>query len=144
MSIPNIVGGFIQITERVRADLNLDYAFANTLEIIDGELTGKVVGPIVSRERKRDLLESLCQGEGIALGQAIAIGDGANDLDMIHRAGLGIAFNAKPRVQEQAEYTVNQNRLDSVLYMLGIRPKDLPDRARGEVPRQLVKGPRNR
>ena len=120
-------GGFTQVVDRVRDDLQLDYAFANRLEVVDGKLTGEVTGPIVNRERKRDLLISMAQAEKITSDQVIAVGDGANDLDMLREAGLGVAFNAKPRVQEVAEFTLNRNRLDNVLYLLGIRPKDVPD-----------------
>jgi phosphoserine phosphatase len=120
-------GGFTQVVDRVRDDLQLDYAFANTLEVVDGKLTGEVLGPIVNRERKRDLLISMAQAEKITSDQVIAVGDGANDLDMLREAGLGVAFNAKPRVQEVAEFTLNRNRLDNILYLLGIRPKDVPD-----------------
>eukprot|EP01051_Picozoa_sp_SAG22_P003727 SAG22_NODE_185_length_15941_cov_8.668034_7_plen_405_part_00 len=94
-----VSGGFNQITNRVKSDLGIDFAFANTLEVIDGTLTGRTIGPIVDRERKRDLLESLAQTMNIELEQVIAIGDGANDLSMIDAAGLGIAFCAKPNVQ---------------------------------------------
>jgi len=115
-----ISGGFIEVAEPIRERLGLDYAFANQLEIIAGKLTGKVVGPIVNRRRKADLLESIAQAERVALDQVIAIGDGANDLDMLHRAGLGIAFNAKQTVREQAHYAINQRGLDAILYLLGI------------------------
>lgn len=115
-----ISGGFLEVAEPIRQRLGLDYAFANQLEIIDGKLTGNVVGPIVNRARKADLLESIAQAERIALDQVIAIGDGANDLDMLNRAGLGIAFNAKQIVRDQAKFTVNQRNLDAILYLLGI------------------------
>ena len=115
-----ISGGFIELAEPIRQRLGLDYAFANQLEIKNGKLTGKVLGPIVNRQRKADLLESIAQTERIALDQVIAIGDGANDLDMLHRAGLGIAFNAKQIVREQANYAINQRNLDAILYLLGI------------------------
>ena len=115
-----ISGGFIQVVEPLRRQLGLDYGFANELEVVDGYITGNLVGPIVNRQRKADLLESLAQTERISLEQTIAIGDGANDLDMLARAGLGIAFNAKRSVQEQAEYSLNQRNLDSVLFLLGI------------------------
>ena len=120
-----ISGGFTAITDRVQDDLNLDYGFANTLEIKDGLLTGKVVGGIVNKERKRDLTQSIAQAEKITMDQVVAIGDGANDLDMLNCVGLGIAFNAKPKVQEMSQYTVNQQRLDTILYLLGIRPSDV-------------------
>ncbi len=116
-----ISGGFIQVVEPLRQRLGLDYAFANELEVVGDTLTGNLVGPIVNRQRKADLLESLAQTERISLEQTIAIGDGANDLDMLARAGLGIAFNAKRSVQEQAQYTINQRNLDTVLFLLGIR-----------------------
>eukprot|EP00656_Telonema_subtile_P013562 TRINITY_DN1688_c0_g1_i1.p1 TRINITY_DN1688_c0_g1~~TRINITY_DN1688_c0_g1_i1.p1 ORF type:complete len:535 (-),score=141.11 TRINITY_DN1688_c0_g1_i1:179-1783(-) len=118
-------GGFNAITQRVAADLNLDFAFANDLEVVDGVLTGEVVGAIVNRERKRDLLESICQSMRISTEQAIAVGDGANDLEMLSAAGLGIAFNAKPKVQQASKYTINTNRLDSILYLLGVRASDM-------------------
>merc|ERR1719240_576138 len=98
----------------------MDYAFANKLEIVDNKLTGSVVGAVVNRQRKRDLVESLCQTNGLVREQVVAVGDGANDLDMLLHAGLGIAFNAKPVVQEQARHSLNDARLDSVLYMMGI------------------------
>lgn len=116
-----ISGGFIEVVEPIRQKLGLDYAFANRLEIQDGRLTGAVSGPIVNRERKAELLETLAQAERIALDQVIAIGDGANDLDMLQRAGLGIAFNAKRVVQQQASYAINSRNLTAILYLLGIR-----------------------
>ncbi len=116
-----ISGGFIEVAEPIRARLELDYVFANQLEIVDGKLTGRVVGPIVNRQRKAELLEMIAKTERIALDQVIAIGDGANDLDMLNLAGLGIAFNAKKIVREQAKYVVNQRNLDAILYLLGIR-----------------------
>ena len=116
-----ISGGFIEVAEPIRQRLGLDYAFANQLEIVDGKLTGQLLGPIVNRQRKAELLEQIANTERIALEQVIAIGDGANDLDMLNRAGLGIAFNAKQVVREQAKYVVNQRNLDAILYLLGIR-----------------------
>lgn len=124
-----ISGGFIQVTEPIRARLGLDYGFANTLEIADGKLTGRVTGPIINRQRKADLLESLAQTERISLDQVIAIGDGANDLDMLARAGLGIAFRAKRIVQQQAKYALNQQNLDAVLYLLGLHDEEVRELA---------------
>ena len=115
-----ISGGFIEVAEPIRARLGLDYAFANRLEVVDGKLTGHVVGAIVNRARKAELLSEIAAQERVALDQVIAIGDGANDLDMLNRAGLGIAFNAKQVVREQANYAVNQRNLDAILYLLGI------------------------
>ena len=120
-----ISGGFQNIADMVKADLGLDYAFANKLEIREGTLTGRVTGAIVNRERKRDLLESLCQTLGLVSEQVVAVGDGANDLDMLLHAGLGIAFNAKPVVQQQARQAINHTRLDTVLYMMGISDADV-------------------
>ncbi len=115
-----ISGGFDFFTNRLKAELGLDYAYANALEIADGHVTGQVSGAIVDGRRKADLLTEIAEREGIALSQVIAIGDGANDLPMLGRAGLGIAFNAKARVREQADYHINQRSLDSILYLLGI------------------------
>ncbi len=115
-----ISGGFDFFTDRLKAELGLDYAYANDLEIVDGAVTGQVTGAIVDGERKAELLAEIAQREGITLSQVIAIGDGANDLPMLDRAGLGIAFNAKARVREQADYHINQGSLDSILYLLGI------------------------
>jgi phosphoserine phosphatase len=119
-----ISGGFIEIVEPIQKRLGLDYAFANRLEIRDGVLTGEVVGTIINRKRKAELLESIAKLERIELDQVIAVGDGANDLDMLQRAGLGIAFNAKRTVQEQAAAAINQTSLTSILYLLGLRDID--------------------
>ncbi|MDY6849001.1 MAG: phosphoserine phosphatase SerB [Thermodesulfobacteriota bacterium] len=115
-----ISGGFNFFTNRLKEDLGLDYAFANGLQIADGQVTGRLDGPVVDGARKAELLEEIACREGIALDQVIAIGDGANDLPMLGRAGLGIAFNAKARVREQADTHINQQSLDSILYLLGL------------------------
>lgn len=120
-----ISGGFTYFTERLKDRLWLDYAFANQLEIVDGRLTGQVVGEIIDAHRKAFILQALAQGEGISLDQVIAIGDGANDLPMLSRAGLGIAFHAKEVVRRKASYTIHQAGLDAVLYLLGISEKEL-------------------
>ncbi len=120
-----VSGGFIQVAQPLANKLGLDYAFANELEVRGGKLTGKLVGPIVNKQRKADLLESMALAERITLEQVIAVGDGANDLAMLGRAGLGIAFNAKRIVQEQADTSINQRNLDAVLYLLGIRQEDV-------------------
>ncbi|MFT3923023.1 MAG: phosphoserine phosphatase SerB [Myxococcales bacterium] len=119
-----ISGGFIEVVEPIQKRLGLDYAYANRLEVKDGLLTGEVLGTIVNRQRKAELLVSIAQTERIGIDQVIAVGDGANDLDMLHRAGLGIAFNAKRTVQEQAQAAINQTSLMSILYLLGIRDID--------------------
>jgi phosphoserine phosphatase len=119
-----ISGGFMEVVEPIRAQLGLDYAFANRLEVEGGKLTGEVLGTIVNRQRKAELLEHIAKQERIELDQVIAVGDGANDLDMLHKAGLGIAFNAKRAVQEQARTSLNQGSLTAILYLLGMRDSD--------------------
>ncbi|KAJ1908275.1 Phosphoserine phosphatase [Tieghemiomyces parasiticus] len=114
-------GGFTPFANYVKRELGLDYAFANTLQISpDGQtLTGETSGSIVDAERKAELLEVIAQAEGVTLDQVVAVGDGANDLLMLDKAGLGIAFNAKPKVQEKAAARINQKSLKYVLYLLG-------------------------
>lgn len=118
-----VSGGFTQITDALVDDLGIDYSAANTLEVADGVLTGRVTGEIVDRPGKARALERFATAAGIPMSQTVAIGDGANDLDMIAAAGLGIAFNAKPVVRQAADTTVNTPYLDSILYLLGI-PRD--------------------
>lgn len=115
-----VSGGFTHFTDRLAAELALDHAVANELEIVDGRLSGRVVGPVVDRRRKAELLAEFAEAEGIPLSQAVAVGDGANDLDMLSTAGLGIAFNAKPVVQQAADTTVNVPYLDAILFVLGV------------------------
>jgi phosphoserine phosphatase len=115
-----VSGGFRQFTDGLAAELGLDHAHANELEIVDGVLTGEVVGEVVDRAAKARLLRSFAELEGVPLSQTVAVGDGANDLDMLATAGLGIAFNAKPVVQEVADTTVNVPYLDAILFVLGV------------------------
>jgi phosphoserine phosphatase len=115
-----VSGGFTQITDGLVDELGLDFAAANTLEVVDGVLTGKLIGPIVDRPGKAAALERFAIAAGVPLTQTIAIGDGANDLDMLVRAGLGVAFNAKPLVREAADTALNVPYLDAILYLLGI------------------------
>jgi phosphoserine phosphatase len=122
-----ISGGFSFFTDRLKEELGLDYAFANALEIDNGRVTGAVLGTIVDGVRKAELLEEIARREGITLDQVIAIGDGANDLPMLGKAGLGIAFNAKARVREQADTHINQQSLDSILYLLGLSERDMTE-----------------
>ena len=117
-------GGFTVPAEALRARLGIDHAFANTLEIEGGKLTGKVLGPIVNAQRKADLLEQIAGQHGIPLDQVIAIGDGANDLFMLQKAGLGIAFHAKPKLREAADASIGSSGLDAILYLLGIAGRD--------------------
>jgi len=119
-------GGFTYFTERLKRDLGFDYSFANQLEIRAGKLTGNVLGPIIDASRKALILETIAQGEKISLDQTIAIGDGANDILMLTKAGLGIAFQAKPTVREKAHYSISKhNALDSILYLLGISEREI-------------------
>ena len=113
-----VSGGFTFFTERLKQRLQLDYARANHLEIVDGHLTGRVLGTIVGAEGKRNFLLELCGTLGIRPGQAIAIGDGANDLLMMGAAGLGIAYRAKPVVQAQAHVAINRAGLEGVLALI--------------------------
>ncbi|MEU9488197.1 phosphoserine phosphatase SerB [Streptomyces decoyicus] len=120
-----VSGGFTQVTDALKEELGLDFASANTLEIVDGKLTGRVTGDIVDRAGKARLLREFAQQAGVPLAQTVAIGDGANDLDMLNTAGLGVAFNAKPVVREAAHTAVNVPFLDTVLYLLGITREEV-------------------
>jgi len=110
-----VSGGFTFFAERVKAMLGLDYAVSNTLEIIDGKLTGRVLGDIVDAQVKANELIKLRDQRGLAATQTIAIGDGANDLKMMAAAGAGVAYHAKPVVQAQATYALNYSGLDGVI-----------------------------
>ena len=114
-----------QITDKIAADLGIDFAAANELEVVDGRLTGRIVGPVVDRAGKADALRRFASAVGVPEGATVAIGDGANDLDMLSAAGLGIAFNAKPVVQEAADTTVNVPYLDAIMYLLGISREEV-------------------
>lgn len=118
-----VSGGFIQVLEPMAAELDLDYVRANTLEIVDGKLTGNVIGTVVDREAKAEFLADFARDSGLRMSQTVAVGDGANDIDMLTQAGLGIAFNAKPALREVADTSVNHPFLDSVLYIMGV-PRD--------------------
>jgi phosphoserine phosphatase len=120
-----ISGGFSIAAEALKARLGLDYAYSNTLELANGKLTGRVVGPIVNGRRKAELLETIAQAEGVLLDQVIAVGDGANDLLMLERAGLGIAFRAKRKLREVADTSITAGGLDAILYLLGISAREL-------------------
>jgi phosphoserine phosphatase len=116
-----VSGGFTPVVDRLAADLGIDHAVANELEVVDGLLTGRVLGEVVDRAGKAAVLQRIAAAEGIPLEQTVAIGDGANDLDMLAVAGLGIAFNAKPLVREAADTAVSVPYLDAILFLLGIR-----------------------
>lgn len=113
-----VSGGFTFFADRVKAMLELDYAASNTLEIIDGKLTGHILGNIVDAQTKANALVSLREQLGLSATQTIAIGDGANDLKMMAAAGIGIAYHAKPIVQQQASYALNHVGLEGVLNLL--------------------------
>lgn len=115
-----ISGGFSFFAEALKEKLGIDYAFANELEIINGELTGKVEGQIVNAQQKAFLLKVLAQQEKISLDQVVAIGDGANDLPMLATAGLGIAYHAKDIVRKTAEQHMSHGPMTTILYFLGI------------------------
>ena len=122
-----ISGGFTCVADRLKDRLGIDYAYANTLEMKQGAATGEVIPPIVNAQRKADLMDVIVQQERIHLDQVIAVGDGANDLLMLEKAGLGIAFNAKPLVSEKADLAISQKNLRSILYLLGISGRDLSE-----------------
>ncbi|WP_369133788.1 phosphoserine phosphatase SerB [Modestobacter sp. I12A-02662] len=128
-----VSGGFTQITDQLADALGLDFAAANTLEVADGKLTGGLVGEVVDRAGKARALARFAAEHGIPLEQTVAVGDGANDLDMLNAAGLGIAFNAKPVVREQAHAALNQPYLDAVLQVLGFTREVVLDAAPAEV-----------
>ena len=123
-----VSGGFTAVIQPLADDLGIDYVAANTLEVVDGRLTGRVTEPIIDREGKTAALRTFAQAAGVPLSQTVAVGDGANDLGMIGAAGLGVAFNAKPVVRDAADTAVNVPYLDTVLYLLGI-PRDAVDAA---------------
>ena len=116
-----VSGGFTFFTERLQARLGLDYTAANTLEVVAGKLSGRVLGQIIDAQGKADWLNRIRNELGLAYEQVVAIGDGANDLKMMSEAGISIAYHAKPVVQAQAGYAVNFNGLDAVIPILGIQ-----------------------
>ena len=120
-----ISGGFDYFGKRLQTQLGFDYMHANRLEIIDGRLTGRVVGEIIDGPRKAALLREIAATEGLRLEQTIAVGDGANDLPMLSVAGLGVAFHAKPVVRQQASGAISDMGLDGLLYLIGIREREL-------------------
>jgi len=120
-----ISGGFTYFGNFLKDKLGIDYVFANELEIRDGIVTGNVLGEIVDAARKAEVLKLLAEKENISLEQVIAVGDGANDLPMLACAGLGIAFRAKPMVKESADHALSIIGLDGILYLIGVRDRDL-------------------
>jgi phosphoserine phosphatase len=120
-----VSGGFSQITDRLAADLGIHYSLSNQLEIVDGVITGRIVGDVVDRAGKATALRYFADQVGVPLESVVAIGDGANDLDMLGIAGLGIAYNAKQLVQDAADTTVNVPYLDAIMYLLGISREEV-------------------
>ena len=114
-------GGFTYFGNYLKHKFNIDYVYANELEIVDGKLTGRYVGEIVDGHRKAELLKLIAQVENVDIAQTIAVGDGANDLPMITIAGLGIAFHAKPKVKQTARQSISTIGIDGVLYFLGFK-----------------------
>jgi len=122
-----VSGGFSQITDRLAEELGIHFARANELEIVDGLLTGRIIGPVVDRAGKAAALREFAAEVGVPLDAVIAVGDGANDLDMLNAAGLGIAYNAKPLVRDAAHTAVNVPYLDTILYLLGISREQIEE-----------------
>ena len=118
-------GGFTYFGKYLQQRFGFDYVYANDLEIKDGKLTGKYLGEVVDGRRKAELLRLLCQFEGIDLAQAVAVGDGANDLPMLNLAGLGIAYHAKPKVMATAKQSISTIGLDGLLYFLGLKDSSI-------------------
>lgn len=129
-----VSGGFREVIAPLAEQLDVDGLRANELEIVEGRLTGRVAGVIVDRQGKREALEEFAREFGIPVARTVAIGDGANDLDMLDAAGLGIAFNAKPVVQAAADTAVNAPYLDSVLFLLGITREEIEEADAGASP----------
>jgi|TARA_Y100000310_G_scaffold183702_1_gene183838 phosphoserine phosphatase len=127
-----VSGGISQVVDRLREHLEIDYAHANLLEVEDGVLTGRIVGEVVDREGKAALLRRIAEDEGVPLEQVVAVGDGANDLDMLEAAGLGIAFNAKPLVRAYADASLTVPYLDAILFLLGVSREEIEEADRLE------------
>lgn len=126
-SVAVVSGGFTAVIEPILDELGITHYRANNLEIVDGKLTGNILGDVIDRAAKAKALRDFASLEGVSIGQTIAIGDGANDLDMIAAAGLGIAFNAKPAVKAAADSSLSAPYLDSVLYLLGITREEVEE-----------------
>jgi phosphoserine phosphatase len=119
-------GGFTFFARHLQQALGIDYVHANELEMADGVVTGRVLPPIVNGERKASLLSEIAMREGISTEQVVAVGDGANDIPMLKIAGMGIAYRAKPIVRQNAPQSISRLGLDGLLYLIGVRDRDLP------------------
>lgn len=115
-----VSGGFSRIISGIADDLGLDFVAANELEVVDGKITGRVLGEIIDRAGKATALRRFADEYGIPIAQCVAVGDGANDIDMLSAAGMGVAFNAKPALREVADTTLSHPYLDAVLFMMGV------------------------
>jgi phosphoserine phosphatase len=115
-----VSGGFRQVIDPLAHELKMDFVAANELEIVDGKLTGRVIGPVIDRPGKAKALRDFAAQAGVPMEQTVAVGDGANDIDMLAAAGLGVAFNAKPALREVADASLSHPYLDTVLFILGI------------------------
>ncbi len=122
-----VSGGFTFMLDRLQRELGLDHVAGNTLEVAEGRLTGRLVGDVIDRSAKADVLARIAATENIPLEQTVAVGDGANDIDMLAAAGLGIAFNARPAVREAADTWLSVPYLDAVLFVLGIRRDEIEE-----------------
>ena len=120
-----VSGGFLEVLNPLLDELGIDYSAANHLEVVNGKLTGRLIGPIVDRAGKAEVLRLFAEEVGVPLAQTVAVGDGANDIDMLSAAGLGIAFNAHPMVREAADAALSVPYLDAVLFLLGISREEI-------------------
>ena len=118
-------GGFTFFARSLQQRLGIDYVYANELEISDGIVTGRVIPPIINGDRKAALLAEIAAEENVSLEQVVAVGDGANDIPMLNLAGMGIAYRAKPLVRQKADQSISCLGLDGLLYLLGVRDRDL-------------------
>ncbi len=122
-----VSGGFIDVIQPLAEGLKIDYIRANKLEVIAGKLTGKLTGAIIDRAGKAEALKDFAKSSGVDISATVAIGDGANDIDMLKIAGIGIAFNAKPILQTVADISLNSRNLDLALYLIDLTEKELAD-----------------
>jgi len=120
-----VSGGFVQVITELMADLGIDQVAANQLEVRAGKVTGRLAGPVVDRAGKADALRQIAEQSGVPLTQTVAVGDGANDIDMLATAGLGIAYNARPIVRDAADTALSVPYLDAILFLLGISREEI-------------------